>query len=619
MANLENIVTYTENPYREMLSVASRTGLSVQELDFKLLAFSTQFRFGDEQWEKIAEKDLIKFNDDQIFLKKDLQIKQEYKIEIYQNIENDIYANAIKLVANKNLTKIIAQIDLKALAYEDKIAIKILQNIYKKMLKLKFLIGIRIFDFKKDLLNLLAKHKASAIKQVVSITIAKGVEPTPSQDEELILCYKEKAKNYTLDEQRANIIVVDENEIVLKHIKAKVGAEGKDLNLHNLEVLEPKENKINFSCSNAFKSEEKENIVEYIALKKGFVVENANNYDIANELEFGAVDFKSIGNINASLDKNVKINIKFASDMQDAVNSGVGIECEELNIIGSVAGNTNLKAARLKIEGATHSKAKIYAKNGYIKTHRGVASGENISVDLLEGGSIKAKEVRVKKSLGGIIEADKIYIEALATNNTCTFFENIIVERFEGDNNKFFAKVKTLDKNYDEEFKNIDDELFALHNKIHTLKQSLLAGKTAIDTLEAQIQKLKESGQKIPDKFTKMLQDYAKLNEELQKSLKIQKEILDKKADLNEELLKLQDALLKATFINRGGKWSDMNEVRFFLIAPKNELFFASNVNEVARYIGLKKNIQNNQETIELEKRTDYDEKDTQWLSPSKE
>ena len=62
-----------------------------------------------------------------------------------------------------------------------------------------------------------------------------------------------------------------------------------------------------------------------------------------------------------------------------------------------------------------------------------------------------------------------------------------------------------------------------------------------------------------------------------------------------------------------------MNEVRFFLLSPKSELFFASNINEVARHIGLKKNIQNNQEIIEIEKRIDYDEKDTQWLSPSKE
>ena len=618
MANLGNIVTYTENPYREMLSVASRTGLSVQELDFRLLAFSTQYRFGEDKWQKIAEKELVKFDDDEVFLKKDLQIKQEYKIEIYQSQNNDIYANAIKLVANKNLTKIIAQIDLKTLVYEEKIAIKILQNIYKKMLKLKFLIGIRIFNFKKELLELLSKHKSTPIKQIVQITIAKGVEPTQSQDEALILCYKDKAKDYTLDEQRANIVVVDENEVVLRHLKAKSGKKGKDINLHILEVLEPKENKINFSCSSAFKREEKEEFVEYIALKKGFVVENANNYDIANELEYGTVDFKSVGVIRAGLDKNVKINIKFTSDMQDAVNSGVGIECEELNISGSVAGNTNLKATRLRIDGTTHTKAKIYAKEGYIKTHRGAIDGENISVDLLEGGSIKAKVVRIKKSLGGNVEADKIYIESLATNNTCTFFENVIVERFEGDNNKFFAKVKTLDKNYEEEFKNIDDELFNLQNKTQNLKQSILAGKNAITTLEMQIQKLKENKQKIPDKFSKMLQDYAQLNEELQKFTQIQKELLEKKAKLNEELLKLQDALLNANLINRGGKWSDMNEVRFFLIAPKNELFFASSADEAVRYIGLKKSIQNNKELVELEKKIDYDEKDTQWLSPSK-
>ncbi|TNB65892.1 flagellar assembly protein A [Campylobacter helveticus] len=618
MANFDNVVTYTENPYKEMLSVASRTGLSVQELDFKLLAFSTQFRFGEGQWQKIAEKELVKFDDDEVFLKKDLQIKQEYKIEIYQSQENDIYANAIKLVANKNLTKIIAQIDLKTLVYEEKIAIKILQNIYKKMLKLKFLIGIRIFNFKKELLELLSKHKSTPIKQIVQITIAKGVEPTQSQDEALILCYKDKAKNYTLDEQRADIITVGENEVVLRHLKAKNGKKGKDINLHILEVLEPKENKINFSCSNAFKREEKEEFVEYIALKKGFVVENANNYDIANELEYGAVDFKSVGVIRAGLDKNVKINIKFTSDMQDAVNSGVGIECEELNISGSVAGNTNLKATRLRIDGTTHTKAKIYAKEGYIKTHRGAIDGENISVDLLEGGSIKAKVVRIKKSLGGNVEADKIYIESLATNNTCTFFENVIVERFEGDNNKFFAKVKTLDKDYEEEFKNIDDELFNFQNKMQNLKQSILVGKSAVATLEMQIQKLRENKQKIPDKFLKMLEDYAKLNEELQKLTQMQKELLEKKANLNEELLRLQDALLNAKLINRGGKWSDMNEVRFFLIAPKNELFFASSADEAVRYIGLKKSIQNNKELVELEKKIDYDEKDIQWLSPSK-
>ena len=180
-----------------------------------------------------------------------------------------------------------------------------------------------------------------------------------------------------------------------------------------------------------------------MALKKGYVVEDQDKFDIANLLEFNnKVDFKNIGIIRAGLDKNVKINIKFISDMQDAVNSGVGIECEELNITGSVGSNTNLKATRMRVEGTTHTKSKIYAKEAYIKTHRGFAQADKLNIDLLEGGNIKAKEVRIKKSLGGVIEADRIYIEQLESNNSCVFYNNVVIERFEGENNKFHTKIK---------------------------------------------------------------------------------------------------------------------------------------------------------------------------------
>lgn len=128
--------------------------------------------------------------------------------------------------------------------------------------------------------------------------------------------------------------------------------------------------------------------------------------------------------------------------MQDAVNSGVGIECEELNITGSVGSNTNLKATRMRVEGTTHTKSKIYAKEAYIKTHRGFAQADKLNIDLLEGGNIKAKEVRIKKSLGGVIEADRIYIEQLESNNSCVFYNNVVIERFEGENNKFHTKIK---------------------------------------------------------------------------------------------------------------------------------------------------------------------------------
>ena len=174
----EKIISYTQNPYQELLSVAQRTNININELDFNLLSFSTQYRFNsDSEWNKISEKDLSLFDEDENFLKENLQIKQEYKIEIFHNTNANANTsfNAIKLVANKTLTKIVAQIEFNKLKYHDKLALELLQNIYKKMLKLKFLVGIRIFDFKKELISLVTQHKANTLKKPVRLVVARGV------------------------------------------------------------------------------------------------------------------------------------------------------------------------------------------------------------------------------------------------------------------------------------------------------------------------------------------------------------------------------------------------------------------------------------------------------------
>ncbi|MFH5346092.1 flagellar assembly protein A [Campylobacter coli] len=621
MALDEKIISYTENPSRELLSVASRTNIALNELDFHLLAFSTQYRLENTEWIKIAEKDLTLFEKDEVFLKEDLQIKQEYKIEIFHQTRQDKTANAIKLIANKNLTKIVAQINFNELKYHEKLAFELLQNIYKKMLKLKFLIGIRIFDFKKELIRICNEHKKNTLNKTLQINVAKGVEPIQSQDEALVLLYKEKAKDYTIDEKRSGIIAVDENEVVLRYNKFKQGKEGKDLNLHTLKVIDANQNKIKFNCSSlAFKAVEYEDYTEYLALKKGYVVEDQDKFDIANLLEFNnKVDFKNIGIIRAGLDKNVKINIKFISDMQDAVNSGVGIECEELNITGSVGSNTNLKATRMRVEGTTHTKSKIYAKEAYIKTHRGFAQADKLNIDLLEGGNIKAKEVRIKKSLGGVIEADRIYIEQLESNNSCVFYNNVVIERFEGKNNKFHTKIKKMDKDYDQELLKIKNEISSLHHKISKLKQYILSNKNNVLDIEKKVLELKNQGQNIPSQYEKFLKNFSIQNANLNKLQNQEKELLEYRKKIHDELLALEEDLFKAKFINKSGKWSDMNEIRFSLLEPKEDIFYSSSTKESAKFIALKKIIQNNQEYIEIDKKLDYEEKDIEWLLPSKE
>lgn len=619
MLSEEKIISYTANPYKELLEVASRTDIELAKLDFTLLAFSSWYRFGDAQWEKISEKDLIIFENNEEFLKSNLQIKQEYKIEIFQINEPNIIANCIQLVANKNLTKIVAQIDTKNLVYHDKLALELMQNIYKKMLKLKFLIGIRTFNFKKQLLFLANKVKDKSIKQAVKIVVAKGIDPSPTQDEKLVLVYKDKATNFTLDEQRSGIIAVEENELVLKHIKAKDGTNGRDLKLHFLKVLKAVEHKLKVSCSDAFRIEENEEAIEYFAAKKGFVVENADKFDIANVLDFSNMKFKNIGVIKAGLNNDVTINVKTLSEMEEAVNSGIGIECYDLNITGNVAGNTRLSATNLNINGTTHTRCKIEAKQAYIKVHRGYIEGEDINIDLLENGNVKGKVVKIKKSLGGTIEADKLYIEELVNHNTSIFYENAVVGKFSGENNKFNVKIKNSENNHEEEFFKIKNKLSKLALKIKTLKKIINSNKNGIVIIEKKVEELKNANKNIPEQYQKIIRKFKLYTQELIKIQNQEQELLLKQEDINKELLKAQDELFKAKMINKSGKWSDMNEIRFYINIPKQELFYSPSTQEETKLIQLHKQIVENQEHIEIQKKPDYEEKDLEWLLPSKE
>jgi len=613
----EKIITITQNPYKELLKVSSRTHISVDDLDFNLLSFSTKYRFSQQEWQKISEKDLSFFDEDSNFLKEDLQVEQNYKIEIFA--QQNKRPKALKLIVNKDLTEVIAELDFSLLNYHEKLAFELLQNIYKQMLKLNLFIGIRIFNFKQELIKILNEHKKNPLKNLVKIKVAQGVKPTKSQDENLILLYKEKTKNYTLDEKRSGIISVNENEVVLRHTKLKKGSQGRGLNLVMLEIVEPKKNDMKFSCSTAFKIVENEDFVDYVALKKGFIVENAGSFDIANELDFNGVDFKNIGIIKAGIDSGVKINIRLISDMQDAVGSGVGIECEELNIAGNVSSNTHLNASKLKIEGTAQSKSKIYGKKASIKTLRGFVCADYVDIDLLENGRVKAKVVKIKKSLGGVIEAEQIYIENLMHNNSCTFYKNALIEKFEGKNNKFQAKVQITDKDYQKEILQLNEVLTHLSKKIHTLKQNIHTNTNNVSLIEKQIKQMQEIKAKIPEQYLKITKDFKQLKQELTKFQNEEKVLLEKRALLNKELKILQDVLLGATFINKSGVWSDMSEIKFTLLSPYKELFYSSDKNEKFKLLALKRQIYNNEETIILEKKLDYDEKDIQWLSQYKD
>ncbi|XPD23693.1 DUF342 domain-containing protein, partial [Campylobacter sp. LH-2024] len=229
------------------------------------------------------------------------------------------------------------------------------------------------------------------------------------------------------------------------------------------------------------------------------------------------------------------------------------------------------------------------------------------------------KEVRIKKSLGGTIQAEKVYIESLENNNTCIFYNCAVVENMKGQNNKFNIKVKTLDKDYDKELFDIKNKISTLNLKISKLKQFISSNKNSILSIEKKAMQLKNQGQNIPSQYEKALKEFSFQNRELNKIINEEKDLLELKKQLHSELAVLEKSLFEAKFINKSGKWNDMNEIKFSLIEPKKDILYSSFSNESAKFIGLEKKTENNQEFIEIHKKLDYDKKDTEWLLPSKE
>ena len=291
-------IVVTTNPYEELLKFSANTGKELSKLDFTILGFSTTYTLEGES-KQVSEKELNIFDDDELFLNEKLELHQSYKIKITElNEASSKLSSSISLQTNKDISSLILCLDLSELSFNTSLAMEILQDVYKKMIKDGFFLSIRIFDFKNKLINILSKFKDNKLKQKkVKILIAKGVKTISAEQEKLIFVYQDKARKVH-GVNKVSIIGIKEGELAFKHIKPGKSRKGRNLKLSFIEAREPKENKIDFSCSENFELKQKTNpleqsqIDEYIAKKSGFISETAGKFDIETELNLSSVNFK---------------------------------------------------------------------------------------------------------------------------------------------------------------------------------------------------------------------------------------------------------------------------------------------------------------------------------------
>lgn len=611
-------IVVTTNPYEELLKFSANTGKELSKLDFTILGFSTTYTLEGES-KQVSEKELNIFDDDELFLNEKLELHQSYKIKITElNESSSKLSSSISLQTNKDISSLILCLDLSELNFSTSLAMEILQDVYKKMIKEGFFLSIRIFDFKNKLINILSKFKDNKLKQKkVKILIAKGVKTISAEQEKLIFVYQDKARKVH-GVNKVSIIGIKEGELAFKHIKPGKSRKGRNLKLSFIEAREPKENKIDFSCSENFELKQKTNpleqsqIDEYIAKKSGFISETAGKFDIETELNLSSVNFKDTGIIYAGLDTGVSLNIKNASQIDEAVGSGVYIECENVHITGNIAGNTNIKAKNLKIYGQTHSKSSIEAENAYISLHKGHLQSNIADIDVLENAYVKADTAKIKKTLGSTVEANKALIMSISSNNNIIFTQTVVIEHCEGTNNKFLVSIQQKDKDYEKRLLEIKTRIEKIPNIIHSLQSDMSSSKIAVEKIIKQIDYLKSQGQKIPMNFLQIVRDYQSSSKEVQALAKEEADLKLEAKDLIAELAKLQESLFEAKLINKDGKWTDMNEIKFKFIYPNSTILYSTRANDNIKLLMLEKDLDDNAKPKIVHK-NEFDEKDTKW------
>ncbi|ENQ6619854.1 hypothetical protein ACEQHX_001275 [Campylobacter lari] len=608
---------YTKDPYKELLMFASENKCEVEELDFRLLSFSTSYTYDNQKWIKVNEKELKIFEEDEKFLNHDLNIEQEYKIEIYFKKFVRSPAFEISLHTNEICTLLKANVRAsEVIAFHDKLALELLEAIYKAMIKEKYLLGFRNFDFKKQIIDFNTKVKEKQkFDFEVEFEVCKGVDPQEPTNEEIKYHYLENLKKHNDVMNRNYVAPIGKDEVAIEKIKPKEGSDGKDLRFKILKTLPPKTNKEKVICSDNFETKEDDESIKYIAKKDGFIIQRKSIYEIENYLEFSKVDFKSTGSIWAGFDKRVIVVIKNTNSLEDAVGPRITVEAQELEVTGNIAQDSVLRGKKVVLKGNMHHKSTIIGQKVEVNILRGYCEAQELEAETLENGIIKAKKVNIKKAIGGEIIADEIYIQELGGNCFCSAKSLINIEKIQGSGNKLVIQdLKAFDKEKSGEeillhIEELKKEQEALAKEIEDTKHIIHVSKDSVRILQQKVKELMSAKRAIPQAYKATIKDFNQKIESLSvlaNKIEISKE--EEKANI-EKLKKIQDELLQSKIINKSGKWTDLNEIKFNLLNPRKVLSYHPHSEEKIQCFELEKiDTENGTSVYEIRSISNYKE-----------
>ena len=594
----------TANPYGEILNLAKHFGVDSKFIDFDIMEIKTECKVaGESQPRQVPAEKLNIFDDDKFFVEKVESIKQNYLVKFYdtRQVKPTPLPN-VAINANKNLTKILATVSQNSdTVYFKEFDKKLINFIYKKLIKVGILVGIR----NKTMLEEVAKiYSVLRVKEFIdkdySFVVTAGVNVNPSADDALVFHYKNKNKSTDENDKidysnRGYLLGVTENELIFEYVKLREGANGRDVRGKLLPTQKAKATiaKMPEHTENIYSKEDEEGI-KFFSKKSGYVQEEKGVFDIKDELDVNEISFKTTGSVDTGLDTNVTLNVKEKDLTKDAIGTGMTVEANEINIEGNVAANAVVKANKVVIGGQTHAKALIEAKDAKIAVHIGSFDGEYVEIDRLEGGKVKAKKVVIKSAIGGEIIAESVIIDTLVSNSNIIIADTLEIKKLKGVNNKIlvdFSMIKNTGEQINErmaKIKAIREQIVKMPRTLESKRCVIEENKGPINVIKAKIEELKSTNNTPPVTFMKKLKEYQQLVHEYNALLKEFREKKAAIAELKSEIANIQDGIFSSKVINHSN-WREFNEIKFRLVDPARDITYSTRENEIARVITVAK------------------------------
>ncbi len=566
---------------KDLKKIAAIHQIDVKTLDYKIISYKTFYKKIDSpRYRGLQEIEREKFFKEENILNPELEIMQKLKIEVFKK-NSSRFPIRIAIGGNKPLTKVVATIKKQdAVNYFDGLESEIIAEIDKKKAKLNILLGFFEGDVRSEVKKLVSLIRVNQkIEENVSIVLCQAYEMKKQSIGEIFYKFRDKEidNEQKVDHSNKDFMhTVQEDDVMIEIYKPREGRVGRNCkgDLLSLQEVELSSELPSITVSADIECQELEDKIVYIAKRSGFINEvQPNNFEINDELVVNEVSFKTTGSIEAGEDKDIKIDIKGNDSMSDAIGAGVHIETSEVKAEGNVGNGAIVKAKLIEIGGQTHQSAKLYGGNVSVNLHKGFIDGEDITIDLLEGGKVVGDIVRIKKASGGEIEAREVYIESVLSNVNVQASHHIELDKVEGTGNKFIidAKAQRGFKEKVEVIKNDMDDIKSnmelITKKIKQMKKKIYSEKDTTIKIQDRILELRASGTKPPASLVAKMKENQNRIKEHNLLLKELKDARMQSETLTEDLTNLQSSVFEAKVVNNS-TWREFNEVIFRIIEP---------------------------------------------------